>query len=342
MMVGPGAPRCSALFAVALAAALCCLALATGAAAEGRGQRLAAAARPWQRAAPLAPTTAPTAPVGRRPPSHVLSARQQRTGSQKESRGGSHAAASSQTSLWALMVAAGALLGTAAFLLKRLALGGALPRNELQISAAAASAAHVPDPSQFSTNVLQKSFSLDLVPGEAAEEYRFDPTALADPAAAATELRQEDLSDERLLQHLRQETTDEEVNVVVWKCLGYRFINGEWDNTDVFPKFRAEHPSPPDLIGVTRTYTQQVDEPTLQAVQRLHRTVPQKYIAALKTTFRHLGWKGYQVEELNPNRRRRAMVTQWLMFYRAELFGVSLEELQRRKEGKEDSESNHG
>lgn len=37
---------------------------------------------------------------------------------------------------------------------------------------------------------------------------------------------------------------------------GYRYIpsEGRWDNTHVFPKWRARYPDPPDLVGVTRIY----------------------------------------------------------------------------------------
>jgi hypothetical protein len=188
----------------------------------------------------------------------------------------------------------------------------------------------IPEP-LAGTRVFDKGFTLELVPGDAAEDYDFDPTNLKDTQAAGAELQEADVSDERLLRILTQASTDEEVNVLVWKCLGYRYRNGQWDNSGVFPKFRAQHPTPPDFIGVTRIYTQQMDEPTLQAVTKLHKSVPTNYINALKEAFRHLGWTGFKPEDLNPNRRRRAMVTQWLLYYRAELFGVPLEELLRRK-----------
>jgi len=59
------------------------------------------------------------------------------------------------------------------------------------------------------------------------------------------------------VKNVLQENTDEEVNFLVWKCLGYRYNpeTEEWTNEDVFPKWREKYPSPPDLIGVTRTYS---------------------------------------------------------------------------------------
>ena len=45
-------------------------------------------------------------------------------------------------------------------------------------------------------------------------------------------------------------------------CLppGYRYVptEGRWDNTRVFPKWRARYPDPPDLVGVTRIYEKYV------------------------------------------------------------------------------------
>jgi hypothetical protein len=37
---------------------------------------------------------------------------------------------------------------------------------------------------------------------------------------------------------------------------GYRYVpsEGRWDNTHVFPKWRAKYPEPPDLVGITRIY----------------------------------------------------------------------------------------
>lgn len=37
---------------------------------------------------------------------------------------------------------------------------------------------------------------------------------------------------------------------------GYRYVpeEGRWDSTNVFPKWRARYPDPPDLVGVTRIY----------------------------------------------------------------------------------------
>lgn len=85
----------------------------------------------------------------------------------------------------------------------------------------------------------------------------------ADDNAGALLPPPDDLSDEVMLRIVLQETTDQETNELVWKYLGYRFDaqTGKWDNSNVFPNWRKKYPEPPDLIGVTRTYSREVDEP---------------------------------------------------------------------------------
>ena len=85
----------------------------------------------------------------------------------------------------------------------------------------------------------------------------------------------DDLSDEVMLSIVLQEMPDADVNALVWKYLGYRYdaAAGAWDVSGVFPNWAAKYPQPPDLIGVTRTYAREVDEPVLRAVQSLQRSV---------------------------------------------------------------------
>ena len=97
----------------------------------------------------------------------------------------------------------------------------------------------------------------------------------SDPLGGAALPAPEDLSDEALKRIVLSETTDAEVNELVWKYLGYvRAADGSWDASGVFPNWAARFPSPPDLVGVTRTYTREVDEPVLRAVQSLQKSVP--------------------------------------------------------------------
>uniref|UniRef100_A0A6T0A5I1 Uncharacterized protein n=1 Tax=Emiliania huxleyi TaxID=2903 RepID=A0A6T0A5I1_EMIHU len=158
-------------------------------------------------------------------------------------------------------------------------------------------------------------------------------TAVAGCAAAAGPVAAEELSDEVLLSIVLQAMPDQEVNDLTWRCLGYRPTEaGGWDASEVFPNWRKKYPAPPDLVGVTRTYSREVDEPVLRAVQALQRSVPREHKDRLKPTLRPLGWKGFKMAGLTPNMTRRAQVSTWLLYYRKELRGVPLETLLRRKQ----------
>lgn len=65
------------------------------------------------------------------------------------------------------------------------------------------------------------------------------------PPQPATEL-----SNSNILKIVTVECSDLEVNTLVWKCLGYRYMDGEgWQATECFPNWREKFPEPPDLIG---------------------------------------------------------------------------------------------
>mmetsp|Transcript_35719 Transcript_35719/g.47126 ORF Transcript_35719/g.47126 Transcript_35719/m.47126 type:complete len:238 (+) Transcript_35719:145-858(+) len=162
---------------------------------------------------------------------------------------------------------------------------------------------------------------------ETAERTFFLDRSSPEPTA-------EELTNENLVKIVLQESTDEETNFLVWKCLGYRYNQEteEWSNENTFPKWREKYPSPPDLIGVTRTYSKEVDGPVLKANQALVRSIPMEYKQTLKKELKKVGWTGYMMEGLTPNKTRRAQVTNWILFYREKLFGVSIDELIRRKE----------
>lgn len=146
----------------------------------------------------------------------------------------------------------------------------------------------------------------------------------------------DDLADAALLQVVTDELADEDVNALVWKYLGYRQdeATGAWDNSRCFPNWRTKYPEPPDLVGVTRTYAREVDEPVLRAVQSLQRSVPTEHKDNLKSFLKPLGWGGFKMEGLTPNKTRRAQVAQWLFYYREALHGVDVEELRRRREAR--------
>jgi len=146
----------------------------------------------------------------------------------------------------------------------------------------------------------------------------------------------EELANENLLKIVLLECSDLEVNTLVWKCLGYRFHPKEqiWTNDECFEKWREKHPMPPDMIGMQRVYSKDIDGPSLKANQDLVRSIPAEHKQQLKLHFIPLGWKGYLMDGLTPNKTRRAQCTNWLLFFREELFGYTVEELKKRRQNK--------
>jgi hypothetical protein len=100
---------------------------------------------------------------------------------------------------------------------------------------------------------------------------------------------------------LKDEMPDEKVNRLLWHCLGYcQMENGEWDVSGVPADWTEQYPSPPDFIG------------SRPATVKLTRSIPPEHKQLLKE---QLGFKGYTVDQLNPNRTRRATAVSWLLSY---------------------------
>ncbi len=146
-----------------------------------------------------------------------------------------------------------------------------------------------------------------------------------------------DLSDANLVKIVQLETTDIDANVLLWKCLGYTFDaeNNRWTNENVFPKWRAKFPEPPDMIGVTRKYDPETDKQVRNASMDLMRSIPRSFKGGIRN-LQHVGFKGFKLKELTPNKTRRAQSVNWMLYYRETLFGKTLEELvtQREQEAK--------
>jgi len=151
----------------------------------------------------------------------------------------------------------------------------------------------------------------------------------------------EELSNENLLRILKIQCSDLEANTLVWKCLGYRFDETQqvWTAEKVFPKWAAKYPPPPpDLIGMQRIYSKEIDQPSLKANQALVRSIPVDSKQSLKTHLKPLGFTGYKYAELTPNKTRRAQCANWLLYYREELFGFTIDELKERRRRKQELE----
>ena len=151
----------------------------------------------------------------------------------------------------------------------------------------------------------------------------------------------EELSDENLFRIIERKASDLDVNTLVWKCLGYRFDanKNEWTPDEVFPKWKERFPTPPDFIGMQRIYSKEIDGPSLRNNQSLVRSIPAENKASyLKKYMLPFGFTGYKVGELTPNLTRRAQCINWLLFYREELYGFTVEELQERRRLKREKE----
>jgi hypothetical protein len=63
---------------------------------------------------------------------------------------------------------------------------------------------------------------------------------------------------------------------LVWT--GYEKLpDGTYSNEKVFPKWREKYPQPPDVIGVQRNYTYEIDRPSQKANQALVASIPQDH-----------------------------------------------------------------
>jgi hypothetical protein len=62
-----------------------------------------------------------------------------------------------------------------------------------------------------------------------------------------------DLTDENIVKIVRLECSDDDVNVLVWRCLGYVYDqdSNTWDSKNVFPKWAEKYPQP---VGIYLVY----------------------------------------------------------------------------------------
>lgn len=150
-----------------------------------------------------------------------------------------------------------------------------------------------------------------------------------------------EIEDENIVNIVNLKYTDQECNVIAWKCLGYKY-NKESDkfelSSSVFPKWAAKYPDAPDLIGITRKYDPETDKVVRNASMDLMRSVPRTFKGGVRELV-SVGFKGYKLNELTPNKTRRAQLCNWIIYYREKLFGKTLDELkaEREKEANENA-----
>ena len=98
----------------------------------------------------------------------------------------------------------------------------------------------------------------------------------------------------------------------------------------MFPKWAAKYPSPPDLIGVTRNFSPEVDKEVRQASMDLMRSIPRDFKGGIRN-LQYLGFNGFKLSELTPTKTRRAQLVNWLIYYREKLHGKTLEQLREER-----------
>jgi hypothetical protein len=142
-----------------------------------------------------------------------------------------------------------------------------------------------------------------------------------------------ELSNSNLIKIVNLECSDQECNNIAWKCLGYIFDENTSKfilSSAVFPKWAAKYPEPPDLIGITRDHSAEVDKPVRDASMNLMRSIPRDYKGGVRA-LESEGFKGFKLKELTPNKTRRAQLVNWMIYYREKLFGKSIEQLREER-----------
>lgn len=145
-----------------------------------------------------------------------------------------------------------------------------------------------------------------------------------------------ELRDENIVKIVSLEATDQECNYLCWKCLGYRYNEKEEkfeSSSEIFPKWLLKYPTPPDVIGLTRKYDPETDRSVRNASMDLMRSIPRDFKGGVRS-LQSVGFKGFKLSELTPNKTRRAQLCNWLIYYRERLFGKTIEQLraERQKE----------
>jgi hypothetical protein len=81
---------------------------------------------------------------------------------------------------------------------------------------------------------------------------------------------------------------------------------------------------------VKRNYTYEIDRPVQKANQAIVASIPMKYKQGIKEHLRPLGFTGFKLDELTPNKTRRAQCVNWMLYYREALRGKTIEQVMKR------------
>jgi hypothetical protein len=126
------------------------------------------------------------------------------------------------------------------------------------------------------------------------------------------------VSIETLLQIVRGETSDDLVNDILRRLLGWVLDpdRGAWDDSKVPPEWKNDYPGgPPDFIGRADDYTPERDRSIKKAVQKLTRSIPSEHKQIMRAVLGPKGFTGWKINELTPNRTRRSTAVNWILYY---------------------------
>lgn len=114
-----------------------------------------------------------------------------------------------------------------------------------------------------------------------------------------------------------QDVPEEWVNEIMHTLLGWkRTSDSSWDASNVPAEWAESYPNgPPDFIGSPDDYSPQRDKPIKKAGQKLSISVPGPYKQTLKEVLRPHGFRGWLIKDLTPNRTRRAVVSNWILYW---------------------------
>lgn len=114
--------------------------------------------------------------------------------------------------------------------------------------------------------------------------------------------------EENVLKVVEGELSDQECNLLCWRCLGYKYdaTLKNFTNDGVMNRWKAIYPQPVDLIGLFNTEDEVIDRPVELASKELWRTIAEHYKDGLSEIRE---FEPIDVKDLTLNVARRIIVS---------------------------------
>ncbi len=116
---------------------------------------------------------------------------------------------------------------------------------------------------------------------------------------------------------VKSKTPDSWPNEIIRLLLGWRQMeDGTWDSSHVPDEWREGFKNgPPDFINEKGEYTREVDIPVKLAVQKLTRSILPEHKNGFREVMKPAGFPGWGPKDLTPNRTRRAICVNYIIFW---------------------------